>query len=174
MGKVRITRENIDYIINRLQIICNKYKMFRIIRVLDERNKVIKSLNNNTLGFINYNVIKNNKLKKKKKFIMESHYIKVEKNKLPNDFSSILINYIFNDNIFLRENDYIDFLPFGGFIIYSNDVKKYTFIDKPKIVKFIFLPDFFKGKIIDRNKEKNKRIKEQKDDLEMWKEIQND
>ena len=61
----------------------------------------------------------------------------------------------------ISEGDKVQFFPFGGFIIWTDD--DYTRFDNSlTIYKHIYIPDFIKGKIKNLEQEKETREKEWK------------
>ena len=67
----------------------------------------------------------------------------------------------------ISEGDKVQFLPFGGFIVWTDD--DFTRFEKPlTIYKHIYVPDYFKGKIINLEKENATRDKEWEEEAAWW------
>ena len=84
MKKITVTEENFNKILEKIQKICNKYKMFEFYRVLSEDMTEQKEYRNNSIGFrndIKEYTDKNGEwnYKRVKKFFAYSKYVRVTK-----------------------------------------------------------------------------------------------
>lgn len=190
MRKITVTEDNFNKILERLQKICNKYKMFEFKRVYTE-NIEKEQYRINSIGFRDNikHITENSGIliyKKVKEFYSYNKYIRVTKHYFREEFEQGKDTYntkycyprmkclIHMDldrasALVISEGDKIRFLPFGGFIIWTDD--DFTRFEKPlTIFKYIYLPDFFKGRITNLEEENTIRDKEWEEEAEWWNE----
>lgn len=191
MRKITITEDNFEKVLEKLRKICDKYKMLEFYRALSEDLTEVK-WKSTPIGFqieLDKEWIDNNgeyRYRVKKKFFMHNKYICVTKHHFRKDYetnkesynakymypemkSLIQLNLSASCALVIREGDKIQFLPFGGFIIWTNN--DYTRFDNPlTIYKNIYIPDFIKGKIKNLEQEKVIRKKEREEDAAWWNE----
>lgn len=189
MKKIVVTENNFESVLEKLQERCNKYKMLKFYRVLSEDHKEV-SYKSNPLGF--RKTLKKEykdkdgdyKYKFKNKFYLYNIYVRVTKHHFreayEKDKESYEAKYLYprmkslihldlsaSSVSVIDEGDIVQFLPFGGFIVWTYD--HYTSFDDPiSIYKYIFFPDFIKGKIKNLEDENKNREKEWERDAEMW------
>lgn len=190
MRKIIVTEENFNRVLETLQKVCNKHKMFRFYRVLSEDMTEQKEYRRNPIGFrtkikkCNY---RNGKWKYKrvKRFFSYSNYVRVTKHHFREAFeynknsydakysypkmkSLIHLDLSGFSALVISEGDKIQFLPFGGFIVWTDN--DYTRFENPLVIyKEIFIPNFFRGKIVDLEEENATRDMEwEKEEEAAW------
>ena len=178
MRKITITEDNFETVLTKLQNICNKHKMLEFERVYSSDLTEIKR-KSNPIGFervISKGWIDEDgkyKYKTKKKLFINGNFIKVSKHRFreafekdPNSYdakmyleSKSLIHIDFGplSALVLHAGDKIQFLPFKGFIIWSDDAV--ANLDPTTVYKYIYFPDF-RRKIKDLDQENEKRREE--------------
>ena len=184
MKKITVTERNFNKVLERLQRICNKYKMFEFYRVLTEDLKEQKQYRRDSIGF--RTEVKNYVDKKGKKFFSHNKYVRVTKHPFREDFEQgkdtydakhcypkmkclIHMDLSGDSSLVISEGDTVQFLPFGGFIVWTDD--DFTRFEKPlTIYKHIYLPDFFRGKISNLEEENSIRDMELKEEEAWWNE----
>lgn len=183
MKKFTVTEENFNEVLEKLQKICNKYKMLEINIIINEKNEVIYKhssfgLHRVVVGLIDKDGTHNG-YKIMKKFFSYNKYVRITKNRFREKFEQgiddydvkhfyqpthplINIELAYGSGLVIYEHDKIQFLPFGGFIIYNtdNDCTGFGFERTLQIYKKIFIPDYINGKIINLEEENNIRDKE--------------
>lgn len=187
MRKIIVNEENFEEVILKLQNICNKYKMLEFYRVFDGEMKEKKEYRRNAICFRNSIVKSNNPknrygYKKIKKLVYQNNYLRLTKHSFREQFergedtygakhhyphmkSLIHIDLAGGRALVISDGDKIQFLPFGGFIIWEDDKLNL----KNKIYfKYIFIPDRIKGKILDLNQENDIRDKEWEEEANWW------
>lgn len=189
MRKITVTEQNFRKVLKKLQRICNSHKMFEFYRVYSENMVEEKQYRNSAIGFRRkaqgyidkngeYNVNHVNE------FYAYSNYIGVEVHRYrkayesdPKSYDSetyielrkplIYLDLLASRALVISDGDKIQFLPFGGFVIWTDD--DFTRFNKPlTIYKHAYFPDFFKGKIKDLEKEKSIREQEWEEDAAWW------
>lgn len=178
MRKIIVTEENFERILKRLQKICNKYKMFEFYRVFSEDMTEKKEYRRNSIGF------RYSRYRKQIEFFSHNRYVRVTKHRFREDyemdkdsfnakhFYSKMSSLIHLDlsgcsALVIGEGDKVQFLPFGGFIVWTDD--NYTRFENPiTIFKHIYFPDFFKGKISNLEQENAIRDKEWEEESKEW------
>lgn len=172
-----VNENNFEEILNRLSEVCSKYLMATSYKVYDSNMKEEKEYRRPFIKiYRDINVIegkRNYKIKKKIKIALSKSFIDVEKHRFRIQYEEgILSNYdsnlynemkplIFVDlgygrTMTINDGDIVEFLPFGGFSIYTDN--KFTSINGPlTIYKHSFFPC---KKIKDLSKERDKRAKE--------------
>ena len=180
MRKITITEDNFEKVLTKLQNICNKYKMVEFERVYSSDLTEIKR-KSNPIEFervISKEWIDEDgkyKYKTKKKLFINSNFIKVSKHRFREAFEKDLNSYdakmylalksLIHINFgpllvqVLHAGDKIQFLPFKGFIIWSDDAVVAADIYPTTVNKYIYFPDF-RRKIKDLDQENEKRRKE--------------
>lgn len=185
MRKITVTEENFNKVLERLQKICNKYKMFEFYRVFTENMEEQKQYRMNAIGF--RDSVKNNTdengnwtCKKVKEFFSYNKYVRVTKHHFREEFeqgkdtynyskmkSLIHIDLSGSSALVISEGDRVQFLPFGGFVVWTDD--DFTRFENPlTIYKNIYIPDYFKGKIINLEEENATRDKEWEEEAAWW------
>lgn len=176
MRKISVTEDNFEKVLEKLRKICERYKMLEFYRALSEDFTEVK-YKTNPIGFRSEFIQRNKngkcKYKVKKKFFMHSKYVCITKHPFRRDYETnkesnyikciyskmkSLIYFDLSDScaLVISEGDKVQFLPFGGFIIWTDN--NYTRFDNPlTIYKYIFIPDFVKGKIKNLEQEKTAR-----------------
>lgn len=181
MRKIIVTEDNFEKVLEKLQKICNKYKMLEFYRALSEDTKEVK-YKTNPIGFrreLNKEWIDKSgkhKYTVKKKLFMHSNYVCVTKHSFridyENDKESYNAKYAYPEMkplihlslaascaLVICAGDKVQFTPFGGFIVWTDD--NYTVFDNPlTIYKHIYIPDLLMGKIKNLEHEKETREKE--------------
>lgn len=189
MRKITVTEENFNKVLDKMQKICNKYKMFEFYRVLTEDMKEEKQYRRGSIGF-NYTVKtktdKNGELicERVKKFFSYNNYVRVTKHRFREEFeqgkdtydakycypkmkSLIRMDLPGCRVLVISEGDKVQFLPFGGFVVWTDN--NFTRFESPLIIyKYIFIPDFFKGKIKSLEDENAIRDEEWEEWEECW------
>ena len=177
MRKITVTEENFNKILERLQKVCNKYKMFEFYRVLTENMEEQKQYRRNAIGFrdgVKSHTDENGNwtYKKVKEFFSYNKYVRVTKHHFREEFeqgkdiynypkmkSLIHMDLSGSSALVISEGDKVQFLPFGGFVVWTDD--DFTRFENPlTIYKHIYIPDYFKGKIINLEEENATRDKE--------------
>ena len=155
MRKITVTEDNFEKVLEKLRKMCDKYKMLEFYRALSEDLTEVKC-KTNSMGLrseLDKEWRDKNgeyKYKVKKKFFM---YSKMK--------SLIHLDLSASCALVISEGDKVQFFPFGGFIIWTDD--DYTRFDNSlTIYKHIYIPDFIKGKIKNLEQEKETREKEWK------------
>ena len=189
MKKITVTEENFNKILEKIQKICNKYKMFEFYRVLSEDMTEQKEYRNNSIGFrndIKEYTDKNGEwnYKRVKKFFAYSKYVRVTKHHFreafENDKESYDAKYMYpkmkslihldlsgSSALVISEGDKVQFLPFGGFVVWTDD--DYTRFESPlTIYKHVYFPDLFKGRITNLEEENSARDKEWEEEAAWW------
>ena len=185
MRKITVTEENFNKILERLQKVCNKYKMFEFYRVLTENMEELKQYRRNTIGFIDgvkshMDENSNQTYKKVKEFFSYNKYVRVTKHHFREEFeqgkdiynypkmkSLIHMDLSGSSALVISEGDRLQFLPFGGFVVWTDD--DFTRFENPlTIYKHIYIPDYFKGKIINLEEENATRDKEWEEEAAWW------
>ena len=185
MRKITVTEENFNKVLERLQKICNKYKMFEFYRVFTENMEEQKQYRRNAIGF--RDSVKNNTdengnwtCKKVKEFFSYNKYVRVTKHHFREEFeqgkdiynypkmkSLIHMDLSCSSALVISEGDRVQFLPFGGFVVWTDD--DFTRFENPlTIYKHIYIPDYFKGKIINLEEENATRDKEWEEEAAWW------
>lgn len=183
MRKITVTEDNFEKVLEKLRKMCDKYKMLEFYRALSEDLTEVKC-KTNSMGLrseLDKEWRDKNgeyKYKVKKKFFMYSKYVCVTKHPFRRDYetdkesynakymypkmkSLIHLDLSASCALVISEGDKVQFFPFGGFIIWTDD--DYTRFDNPlTIYKHIYIPDFIKGKIKNLEQEKETREKEWK------------
>ncbi len=191
MRKITVTEDNFEKVLEKLRKMCDKYKMLEFYRALSEDLTEVKC-KTNPMGFrseLDKEWRDKNgeyKYKVKKKFFMYNKYVCVTKHHFRRDYetdkesynakymypkmkSLIHLDLSASCALVISEGDKVQFLPFGGFIIWTDD--DYTRFDNPlTIYKHIYIPDFIKGKIKNLEQEKKTREKEWEEDAAWWNE----
>ena len=187
MKKITVTEDNFEKVLEKLRKICDKYKMLEFYRALSEDLTEVK-YKTNSIGFRSEFIRRNKngkcKYKVKKKFFMHSKYICVTKHRFRRNYetnkespyikcvyskmkSLIYFDLSASSALVISEGDKVQFLPFGGFIIWTDN--NYTRFDNPlTIYKYIYIPDFIKGKIKNLEQEKTAREKEWEEEAAWW------
>ena len=185
MKKITVTEKNFNKILKRLQKICNKYKMFEFYRVFNENMEEQKKYRRNAFGFRDNVKCRKDKndnytCKKVKEFFSYNKYVRVTKHHFREDFENGKNKYDYPkmkslihmdlsgcSALVISEGDKVQFLPFGGFIVWTDD--DFTRFEKPlTIYKHIYVPDYLKGKIINLEKENAKRDEEWEEEAAWW------
>ena len=185
MRKITVTEENFNKILKRLQKVCNKYKMFEFYRVLTENMEEQKQYRRNAIGFrdgVKSNIDENGNwtYKKVKEFFSYNKYVRVTKHHFREEFeqgkdtynypkmkSLIHMDLSGSSALVISEGDKVQFLPFGGFVVWTDD--DFTRFENPlTIYKHIYIPDYFKGKIINLEEENATRDKEWEEEAAWW------
>ena len=189
MRKITVTEENFNKVLERLQKVCNKYKMFEFYRVLTENMEEQKQYRRNAIGF--RDSVKshtdengNRTYKKVKEFFSYNKYVRVTKHHFREEFeqgkdtyeakygypktkSLIHMDLSGGSALVISEGDKVQFLPFGGFVVWTDD--DFTRFENPlTIYKHIYIPDYFKGKIINLEEENATRDKEWEEEAAWW------
>jgi len=189
--KITVTEDNFLSILERMQKVCNKYRMLEFYRVFDENMKEKKQFRSNAIGIREgITVIRdsegNYKSKKTKKMYYANQFLLVNKHSFRNAFEQeqesyesklyskmntlIHLDYGNGRVLVLHLGDKIEFLPFGGFIIWDSN-ERYNFDTAPiSIYKYIFIPDYIKGKISNLEEEITKRYKEWEEESKIFNE----
>lgn len=185
MRKITVTEENFNKILERLQKVCNKYKMFEFYRVFTENMEEQKQYRRNAIGFrdsVKSHTDENGNwaYKKVKEFFSYNKYVRVTKHHFREEFeqgkdiynypkmkSLIHMNLSGSSALVISEGDKVQFLPFGGFVVWTDD--DFTRFENPlTIYKHIYIPDYFKGKIINLEEENATRDKEWEEEAAWW------
>ena len=185
MRKITVTEENFNKVLERLQKICNKYKMFEFYRVFTENMEEQKQYRRNAIGFrdsVKRHTDENGNwtYKKVKEFFSYNKYVRVTKHHFREKFeqgkdtynyskmkSLIHMDLSGSSALVISEGDRVQFLPFGGFIVWTDD--DFTRFENPlTIYKHIYIPDYFKGKIINLEEENATRDKEWEEEAAWW------
>lgn len=176
MRKITVTENNFEKVLVKLQKRCDKYKMLEFYRVLND-----KTHKRNSIGFRKHYIrhidaYGNCTFKTKKKFFKYTRYICAMKHHIREAYETdkesydarhiypelkplIYLELSGSGALVIGEGDIVQFLPFGGFIVWTDD--EYTRFDNPlTIYKHIYIPDFIKGKIKNLEQEKEIRKKE--------------
>ena len=185
MRKITVTEENFNKVLERLQKICNKYRMFEFYRVFTENMEEQKQYRNNTIGF--RDIAKsymdengNHTYKIAKEFFSYNKYVRVTKHHFREEFeqgkdiynypkmkSLIHMDLSCSSALVISEGDRVQFLPFGGFVVWTDD--DFTRFENPlTIYKHIYIPDYFKGKIINLEEENYTRDKKWEEEDTWW------
>lgn len=179
MKKIVVTEENFHGVLERLQKICNKYKMMEFYRVYSEDMKEDKSCRRNSIGIHTSYKRKNNKtfdVKKIHKFYKANRFIDVYKHRFRKDYeegNKKSLNYdiylkmkslVYLDigdgrALVISDGDKVEFLPFGGFTVWTDD----SYIQREgqplHLYKQTFIPDIT-SKIMDIDEERKDRAEE--------------
>lgn len=188
MREITVTEENFSKILEKIQKVCNKYKMLKFYRVLSEDMVEQKEYRNNSIGIrYDFKEYKDRNgewnLKKKRKLYYHSSYVRVSKHHFRKEFEEnkntfnvkqylemkplIHLDLSGSSALVIHEGDKVQFLPFGAFVVWTDD--DYTRFEKPlSIYKDIFVPDIINGKIENLNKENDKRNKECEEEADWW------
>ena len=189
MRKITVTEENFESILEKLKKICNNYKMFEFYRVLSEDMTEQKKYRRNSIGFRNSVKSRINKngeqiYKKVKEFFSYNKYVRVTKHHFREEFeqgkdsygakycypkmkSLIHMDLSGGSAVVISEGDKVQFLPFGGFIVWTDD--DFTKFENPlTIYKHIYFPDFFNGRITNLEEENVIRDKEWEEEAAWW------
>ena len=189
MRKITVTEENFNNVLERLQKVCNKYKMFEFYRVLTENMEEQKQYRRNAIGFrdsVKSHMDENGNMtyKKVKEFFSYNKYVRVTKHYFREEFeqgkdtyeakyaypkmkSLIHMDLSGSSALVISEGDKVQFLPFGGFVVWTDD--DFTRFENPlTIYKHIYIPDYFKGKIINLEEENATRDKEWEEEAAWW------
>jgi hypothetical protein len=189
MRKITVTEENFNKVLEKLQRICNKYKMLEFYRVYTEDMQELKTYRRNSIGFRDtakecFDEDGNWKYEKVKEFFSVNTYVRVTKHHFREAFEQGLDNYDAKDGYpetkalihmglsgcsaeVLTVGDKVQFLPFGGFIVWTDN--DFTRLDKPLVIyKHIYFPDFFKGKISNIEEENSIRDAEIEEECDLW------
>lgn len=190
MRKILVTEENFEGILNKLQKICNKYKMFQFNRVFTENMVEEKQYRKNSIGI--RDEVKHIEdeagdlvdLKIVKKFFAYNTYVRVTKHLFREEFEqdkdSYNAKYCYPEMkslihlclsgceaAVISVGDKIQFLPFGGFAIWSD--YSFTKFDGSLIIyKDIYFPDFIKGKILNLEEENSIRDAQIEEEARWW------
>lgn len=189
MNKITVTEENFNEVLERLQKVCNRYKMFEFYRVLSEDLTEQKKYRRNSVGFrYEYKMYtdKNGERNFKRilKLFADNKYVRVTKHHFREDFdrdkNSYNAKYMYTKMkslihldlsgaaaLVISDGDKVQFLPFGGFIVWTDN--NYTrFGNHLTIYKNIYFPDFFKGRISNLEEENAIRDKEWEEEAAWW------
>lgn len=189
MRKITVTEENFEGILEKLKKICNKYKMFEFYRVLSEDMTEQKEYRRDSIGFRNSfksHINKNGEwiYKKVKEFFSYNKYVRVTKHHFREEFeqgkdsydakycypkikSLIHMDLSGGSALVISEGDKVQFLPFGGFIVWTDD--DFIRFENPlTIYKHIYFPDLFKGRIANLEEENVIRDKEWEEEVAWW------
>lgn len=188
MKKITVTEDNFYNILERLQKICNKYKMFKFYSVFTENMKEEKQYRNKSIGFRNEIKRYRDKMgeynyKSTKKFFSNNMYVRITKHKFREEFekginsfdsklytkmkSLIYFDLCAGAALVISVGDKIQFLPLGGFIVWTDN--NYSREDEPLVIyKTKFIPDFFNGKISNLEEENAIRDYEWEKESELW------
>lgn len=192
MRKITVTEDNFEKILEKLRKMCNTYKMLEFYRALSEDLKKV-TYKNNPMGFTRKLAKEwidektgEYKYKVKREFFIHNKYVEVTKHGFRRDYetdkesynakymypkmkSLIHLDLSASCALVISEGDKVQFLPFGGFIVWTDD--DYTRFDKPlTIYKHIYIPDYIKGKIKNLEQEKATRKEEWEEDAAWWNE----
>ena len=185
MRKIIVTEENFNNVLERLQKVCNKYKMFEFYRVFTENMEEQKQYRSNAIGFrdsVKSHTDKNGNwtYKKVKEFFSYNKYVRVTKHHFREEFEQGKDKYNYPkmkslihmdlsgcSALVISEGDRVQCLPFGGFVVWTDD--DFTRFENPlTIYKHIYIPDYFKGKIINLEEENTTRDKEWEEEAAWW------
>lgn len=167
MKKITVTEENFSRILNKMQRVCNKYKMLEFNRVFSEGKETFRSkicIKYEKKGFMNeYGEYE---CKRVIEVSPSNNFIKVTKHYRREDYENnkdtygaylyykplIHLDICANMALVISSGDKVQFLPFFGFIVWTdNDDERFG---SPLITyKHIFIPDLINGKIKDLNRE---------------------
>lgn len=181
MKKITVTENNFNDIISKIQETTDRYKMFRFYRVYDESMKEKKQYRNSSVRFYKHRTLdlEKDKIKTSIRFFHHSSYIEATKHhfrkafetngdsydvRLYNEMKSLIyLDLSAGRALVLGDGDRIQFLPFGGFITWTDDN---GFSDgKLSIYKQTFIPDWIYGKIANLDEEKRVREEEWEKEL---------
>ena len=189
MRKITVTEENFEEILEKLQKICNKYKMFSFYRVYSEDMREQKQYRKNDIGSytrVKYKTDKKGRknFKKVREFYAVNSYICVTKHQFREAYERGEDNYdvreIYSEMkclihmdmnagsaLDISEGDKVQFFPFGGFAVWTDD-ELTRFDDDLTIYKDAFFPDFLRGKIKNLEEENKKRDAEWEEEERWW------
>ena len=190
---MKVTEKNFNSVLEKMQKTCNKYRMLKFYRVYDMNMKEKKDYRRNPFGF--YDRLKLNRdghlITLEKEFFYKNIYLRVEKHPFrqdvengketygakyiyPNSKPLIHIDLGAGRALVIHEGDIIRFIPFGGFIVWDNHENDYASNISKMYFKYIFFPDFIKGRILNLESENIDRDMELEQEARLYEEWENE
>lgn len=171
MRKITVTEDNFEKVLGKMRDICNKHRMLEFFKAFSEDFTEMK-YKHNPIGFKDSNGKKrffmNNKL------VINSMIISVEKHKFRREYENnkesfvakqiypvcgnlITLDLSTDASWTIRVGDKVQFLPFGGFIIWVNNGSKALRFGNPIVnYKIVYIPNFINGKLTNLKQEQAK------------------